>query len=113
MLRAAFEGFLECRQVRDWLKRRSRLTLRLDYSVELRFSVVAAAGHRANLPGLRLDRDQAGLQLLFLFLAPQRRMLRLQPLEVVADRLVALALHVHVERSKDAQALSRQHRRRI
>ena len=53
---------LERRRVDERLERRTRLTARLDRAIEVALVEVAAADHRAHVPGRRIDRDERRLQ---------------------------------------------------
>src|ERR1700733_5893861 len=104
--RAALESFLQRREIGNRLEGRAGLAFRLSNAIELTFAVVAATDHSTDFPSLRLDRDQARLQLLLFFLAPQLRMMRLKIGQIIGDGLLGFLLRMYFESSKDTQSLA-------
>ena len=63
-VRIAVTRLLEGGEVGEWLEDGPRLPQRLCAAVELRGAIIAAAHHCLDRPGLWLDDDQTGLQLI-------------------------------------------------
>ena len=87
----------------DRFEDRTGLPVRLGDAVELRVLIVAAADHRQDMAGLRLDGDQARLQLLVRLIPFEAGMRFLDRGQPLLHRLAGEFLQSHVEGREDVE----------